>query len=88
MPVTLDKNKASLAHFPCTQDDASLTQRIHGVRSIDRDASGLESEQEEADCFTVHARDATLPGSQLISVISRDADAFLLLSAIYLSIVH
>ena len=56
MPVTLDKNKASLAHFPCTQEDASMTQRIHGVRSIDRDASGLKSQKEEADCFICQGR--------------------------------
>ena len=94
--VTLDENKASLAHFLCTKlpENCKLLSGQELVvsggfndpkktwSSIDRDVSGLESDQEEADTrIVLHARDATLRGSQQINVLSCDTDVFLLLTA-------
>ena len=94
--VTLDENKASLAHFLCTKrsENCKLLPGQELVvsggfndpkktwSSIDRDVSGLESDQEEADTrIVLHARDAKLRGSQQINVLSRDTDVFLLLTS-------
>ena len=73
--VTLDENKASLAHFLCTKlsENCKLLPGQGLVvsggfndpkktwSSIDRDISGLESDQEEADArIVLHARDTTM----------------------------
>ena len=94
--VTLDENKASLAHFLCTKlsenckllpgQELVVSGNFNNPKktwsSIDRDVSGLESNKEEADTrIVLHAWDATLRGSQQINVLSRDTDVFLLLTA-------